>query len=116
MARWRQRINEDGSSTMVPVGDGHKAPTGEGAFAVHGDIQPFVSPIDGTVISDRKQYREHCKKHDVVPATEFSAEHYQRAAEQRARLYTGNNTKEETFARRAEMYEVAMQMERKNGR
>ena len=101
---------------MVPIGDGHEPPQSTGAFAVHGDIQPFVSPIDGTVISDRKQYREHCKKHNVVPANEFSSGHYQRAAEQRARLYTGNNTKEETFARRREMYEIAMQMERRNGR
>lgn len=36
------------------------------------DIQPFVSPIDGTVINSRTQYRDHCKRHDVVPTAELA--------------------------------------------
>lgn len=35
------------------------------------DIEPFVSPIDGTVINSRSQMREHCKVHDVVPTSEL---------------------------------------------
>lgn len=35
------------------------------------DYEPFVSPIDGTVVSGRKEYREHCQKHDVVPTVDL---------------------------------------------
>jgi len=35
------------------------------------DIQPFISPIDGTVISSRRAYRDHCKRHNVVPTGEL---------------------------------------------
>lgn len=31
-----------------------------------GDIEPYVSPIDGTVISSRSGLRDHMKRHDVV--------------------------------------------------
>lgn len=33
---------------------------------VSGDWGDMVSPIDGTVISGKRQHREHCKKHGVV--------------------------------------------------
>lgn len=36
------------------------------------DIQSFISPIDGTLISSRNQYRDHCKRHDVVPTSELA--------------------------------------------
>jgi hypothetical protein len=34
---------------------------------VHGDVPPFRSIIDGTVIEGRRQYNEHMRKHGVVP-------------------------------------------------
>ena len=34
---------------------------------VRGDIAEFKSPIDGTVISSRAQYEDHCSRHSVVP-------------------------------------------------
>lgn len=114
MPRWIQKVNEDGTSRFVPVG----ADTGaeNQSAAVHGDISSFVSPIDGSVIADRKQYREHCERHGVVPAQEFSAEHYKQKAEERARYFTGEHTREETLKRRQQMYEIANQLERTNGR
>jgi hypothetical protein len=42
-----------------------------GGPAIHMDYEPFVSPIDGTLISGRRAYREHCQKHDVVPTREL---------------------------------------------
>ena len=41
------------------------------APAILGDMAPFVSPIDGTVVEGRKAFREHCLKHDVVPTQEL---------------------------------------------
>lgn len=39
--------------------------------AVRGDYAPFKSPIDGTVVEGRRQFREHCLKHDVVPTSDL---------------------------------------------
>ena len=39
--------------------------------AVLPDIEPFVSPIDKSVIGIRSALRAHCKIHDVVPTEEL---------------------------------------------
>jgi hypothetical protein len=41
------------------------------APAVLPDIEPFVSPIDKSVISSRSTLRAHCKAHGVVPTEEL---------------------------------------------
>lgn len=35
------------------------------AFQIVPDIEPFISPIDGKVVSGRAQKREHMRRHDV---------------------------------------------------
>lgn len=59
--------------------------SGDGAPSFIPDIQPFVSPIDGTVISSRTQYRDHCKRHDVVPTAELAGLPNQRTPAARTR-------------------------------
>lgn len=44
----------------------------DGSAAVMGDLESFVSPIDGTVVSGRAGLREHCRKHHVVPTAELA--------------------------------------------
>ena len=34
---------------------------------VCGDIPPFVSPLDFSVVEGRRDYENHMKKHNVVP-------------------------------------------------
>ena len=55
------------------------------APAVRDDITPFVSPIDGSVISSQSQLREHMGKHDVVHTHEVVGhrveDRYQKARE-----------------------------------
>ena len=34
-------------------------------YSVISDIEPFTSPIDGSVLSSRSQVREHERKHQV---------------------------------------------------
>ncbi len=34
-------------------------------YAVISDVEPFKSPIDGTVLSSRSQIRDHERKHQV---------------------------------------------------
>ena len=37
----------------------------EGGYSIISDVEPFTSPIDGTVLSSRSQIREHERKHQV---------------------------------------------------
>jgi hypothetical protein len=108
--RWRQSLNEEtGKYEFIPVDEAaRKSVRG----AIHGDIQSFVSPVDGSVISDRAQLREHNKRNGVVSAEEFPKEHYEKAAEKRARFYNGEHTSAEQFARKQEIYNTITRLER----
>lgn len=39
---------------------------------IQGDIESFVSPIDGSVISDRGQLRRHMSEHGVTNSHDYS--------------------------------------------
>lgn len=43
-----------------------------GAPAILADIAPFVSSIDGSVITGRASLRAHCKQHGVVMTADLS--------------------------------------------
>lgn len=107
--RWKQEVNEDGTSRFVPIDETARR---EAGIAIQGDIQSFISPIDGSVISDRKQLREHNKKHDVVNASEFSPEYYARKEKERANFYEGKHSRKETIERKQAIYETIMRAER----
>jgi hypothetical protein len=107
MARWRQdRL----TGKLVPIDDA--ARKGSTGAVIHGDIESFVSPVDGTVITDRKQLSEHNKRNNVVSADEFSPEHYARKAEERAKFFNGEHSKQEKLERKSEIYERMMAQER----
>jgi hypothetical protein len=42
------------------------------APAVRGDMDSFVSPIDGSVVSGRAAFRDHCRRHNVVPTADLA--------------------------------------------
>jgi len=50
---------------------------------IQGDIEPTVSPVDGTIISSRSKLREHNVKNGVVPYEEFGDAYFARAKEER---------------------------------
>lgn len=111
--RWRQVLNkETGKSEFIPIDEAARR---EDGIAIQGDIEPFRSPIDGEIITDRKAYREHMRKHNVVPAQEFSPEFYKAKAEERARELNGQYSREEKLERKREIYEIAQHLERRNG-
>ena len=58
---------------------------------VHGDIEPFISPITKEVISDRGQLRRHNAKHGVTDSRDYSDEFIAKRAKQRDDTMTGNN-------------------------
>ena len=84
----------------------------EAQHSIFGDLESFVSPIDGTVITGRKGYAEHCRKHGVVNAQEFDSE-WKRKAEQRESFYKGDRSKEEIRQSRQQIYETIVNHERK---
>jgi hypothetical protein len=51
------------------------------------DLQPFVSPVDGSVISGRRAMRDHFKQHGVTNVADYKNE-WEAKAKERARLYT----------------------------
>ena len=103
--RWRQ--NKD-TGEMVPIDA--SAARNDGVV-VRDDIGTFKSPIDGSVVSGAKQYREHCEKHGVVNAAEFTPEYYAGKAAERAQLFENNNQVEKK-AIRQELYNRLTEAER----
>lgn len=57
----------------------------ETGYYIQGDIEPFVSPIDKSVITDRKQLRQHMAKHGVTDSRDYSPEYIDRRAQARDR-------------------------------
>ena len=63
MPSYLQVLNkETGKYELIPV----EQSSAVISAAIHGDIDPFVSVVDGSVISDRRQLREHNKRNRVV--------------------------------------------------
>jgi hypothetical protein len=106
--RWRQCAK---TGEMIPIDESAKR-MGMGA-AIHGDVTPFVSPVDGSIISDRRQLREHNLRNNVVNADEFTPEHYEAKAKERANFYQGKHSRGESLKRKQEIYETIIRAERK---
>jgi hypothetical protein len=107
--RWKQSLNkESGKYEFIPVDEAAR----KVSTAIHGDIVSFVSPVDGSVISDRKQLREHNERNNVVNSSEFDQGFLDRKRKERDRLYTGQHTTAEKFERKQEIYNNIMRLER----
>jgi len=65
---------------------------------VRDDIESFVSPIDGSIVNSRSDYREHCIRHDVVNSQEFTPEFYAKKAKERQDFYEGKTGRKERLA------------------
>lgn len=58
--QWKWIDDETGVKFSKPL----EKKTRSGPYVVP-DIEPFVSPIDGKVVSGRAQKRDHMRRHDV---------------------------------------------------
>jgi len=111
MPRWIQKYDkETDTSTFVPADEA--ARQSDMSAVVRGDIEPFVSPIDGSIISGTKQMRDHYKHHDVVPTAEFSPEFLEKKRKEREKFYKGERTTKEIWQARAEINETINRLER----
>jgi hypothetical protein len=98
--RWVQRLNEEtGKYEFIPVDDA--ARQNSMGLAIHGDIKAFVSPVDGSVISDRKGLREHNKRNNVVNLAETEGVKPPQA-------------KDDSFEKKRVLYEAITRAERSN--
>ena len=112
MPRWRQ---DSKTGKMIPIDGAALEKDIQAGIIVRGQFDSFKSPIDGSVISNQRQYDDHCRKHNVVPAQEFSPEYYQRKADERAAFYRQEHSREVKLKRKQEIHEAFVRAER-NGR
>ena len=104
MPRWRQTKDpETGKYILVPIDDAARKLEGH---YIRGDIEPFVSPIDGTVINSRGQLEDHCAKHNVVPAEEYSQAFFDRKAKEREAAMRGDLSRKEQYELRCSINEI----------
>jgi len=54
---------------------------------IMGDIQPFKSSVDGTVITGRRALRDHNKRHNVTNPADFKNE-WKQKTEERKKVFT----------------------------
>ena len=109
--RWRQdRITGE----LIPIDESSMAHNR--VVAIHGDIESFISPVDRSVITDRKQLREHNKRNDVVNSEEFSKEYYAGKAKERDDFFKGKKSRAETLKNKQFLYEQWTQLERNGER
>ena len=94
--RW---IQHPITNKLVPANE-YVRPKEAGHY-VHGDIQAFVSPVDGTVISDRKKLRDHNIRNNVVHADDM-----------RGVKPPTTNERAETFKRKQVIWEAWNAVER----
>ena len=103
MPRYKQIFDkETQTSEFIEIGRSEQNLPGA---AIHGDIQAFVSPVDGTIISDRKQLREHNTRNGVVNSAEFSQGWLDKKARERQDFFDGKLSKEEHRARKEDLNE-----------
>lgn len=62
---------------------------GGGRLAIIPDIEPFISPVDGTVVTGRAALREHNRRHGVTNIADFKGQ-WEREARERATFFKGD--------------------------
>lgn len=92
---------------------GHNERPLSGAQNILPDIEPFVSPIDGKLITSRSVLRAHNKEHAVTNFADFSPEfRAKRTAEREARAH--GQDKQATKERIEIIKQVMDQQQRRN--
>ena len=79
MASW---IQHPVTGKLIPREE-YVRPRLNASAAVMGDLEAFVSPIDGTLIDDRGKLRAHNKRHGVTNCADYSPEFYEKKRQQR---------------------------------
>ena len=75
--------------------------------SVQGDIEPFVSPIDGRTITSRSHLRAHNAQHGVTDSRDYSSEFLRQRSDKRVAEMTGNTQAAKVERRNLIMRELA---------
>ena len=51
---------------------------------IQGDIEPFISPIDKSIITSKSSLREHNRKHGVTDIRDYGSEYFERKHKERS--------------------------------
>ena len=78
--RYIQKTKPDGTNYMVEVTEQARSTT----HHVMGDIEAFVSPINGQVINTRSQLERHMREHNVAPTADFKDHWANKEAQRRS--------------------------------
>ena len=112
MPRYKQVWNEElGKSDFIEIGVDTRS---DSSAAIHGPIEAFVSPVDGSIISDRKSLREHNKRNNVVNQSEFNPEFLAKRRKEREDLHQGIRKPEQIRRDKMEIYETITRLEREH--
>jgi hypothetical protein len=101
---------------LIPAGEydahiGRSEPTR--AASVSGDIEPFRSTVDGTIIGSRRDLREHNARHGVVTAAEYGGHVNVAAQKRREAAFKGERSTAESFRIKQNIHEAINHLERK---
>jgi hypothetical protein len=88
MPKW---IQDPITRKLIPAQEYRAAK--ENLHYVHGDLESFVSPIDGSVISDRGHLRAHNKKHGVTNPRDYGQDYFEKKAYERQDALKGTSKK-----------------------
>ena len=110
--RWIQRVDKKtGKTHMEPVDEA--ARNLEPSHSIHANnFDTFKSPIDGELVRNVREYKDHLRKHNVVNAKEFSPEYYATKQKERDMVLSGERTKDEVRRDRQDIYDKWTQAER----
>ena len=82
-------IQDPKTYKLIPAHEYYDQPESRGVAIFVDDVKPFISPVDGSVVTTRRGLNEHNKRNNVVPAETFDAGHYKQKADERADFYQG---------------------------
>ena len=80
MPRW---IQHPETGKLIPAEE-YVRPRAKSAYVME-DVKPFVSTVDGTVISSRPHLEAHNRRHGVTNSADYSKEYLKSRADQRVK-------------------------------
>jgi len=94
------------SQKLIEKSAHHPSDSGPCAPAVHGSLNAFVSPVDGSVIDDRGKLREHNKRHGVTNVADYGENYFEKRGKEKYADQQGSTR--EAKAERVEAIKKAM--------
>ena len=99
-------IQDPETGKLIPKEEYRRRTVAHDKSFVQGDLEPFMSPIDGKMIYSRRQLKEHNKKHGVTDMRDYGPDWFERKAKERQQAITGKADRAERIdAIRRSLYE-----------